>query len=67
MGTTADMYRRLKKRVDNEDVRRKIKLAQKWIFEDGLGVASAAVENLLQESSLLPNLVCHRYICMLQY
>ncbi len=41
-------------RVDDKHLRRKVNLARKWIYEEGLGVQSAAVENLLKEESLVP-------------
>lgn len=41
-------------RVDDQELRRKVNLARKWIYEEGLGVQSAAVEALLQEESLVP-------------
>lgn len=57
MGTTADLYRRAKIRVDNEDIQRKIKLTRGWIFEQGRGAGSAAINRVLEGQSLLPNCV----------
>ena len=45
-------------RVDDEHLRRKVNLARKWIYEEGKGVQSAAVEALLADESLVPTLVC---------
>ena len=46
-------------RIDDEHLRRKVNLARKWIYEQGKGVQSAAVEALLAEESLVPTLVRH--------
>ncbi len=42
------------KRVDNHAHRTDIKRALKFVYEDGKGVKSSAVERLLGEKSLVP-------------
>jgi hypothetical protein len=58
MGTTADKYRRRHTREDDNWLRVTIAAVRKWIFERGLGVASAAVGRALNAKSLLPTRVC---------
>ena len=50
-----DENRRLREeRVDNDSYRRKVKSARRYIFEQGKGIKSAAVEDLLSEESYVP-------------
>ncbi|KAI0057935.1 hypothetical protein BV25DRAFT_1872245 [Artomyces pyxidatus] len=56
MGTPADMHcRQAKLRIDNSSRWSRIKAARKLIYEKNLQVNSAAVNQLLQEESLVPN------------
>ncbi|KAI0357196.1 hypothetical protein OH77DRAFT_141434 [Trametes cingulata] len=55
VGTPRDMSLRVRKaRVDDVDRRYKVNLARSFIYEQGKGIASAAVENLLKPESLVP-------------
>jgi len=50
-----DKNRRLREeQVDNDSYRRKVKSARQYIFEQGKGIESAAVEDLLSEESYVP-------------
>ncbi|THH15068.1 hypothetical protein EUX98_g9523 [Antrodiella citrinella] len=55
MGTVADAYRRAKLRIDNADIQGKISRTRGWMFEQGRGAASAAIERILETRSLFPN------------
>lgn len=44
----------VKKRLDNDAHKKEIKTALKFVYEDGRGVKSTAVERLLGEKSLVP-------------
>ncbi|KAJ7151509.1 hypothetical protein C8R46DRAFT_1229045 [Mycena filopes] len=55
LGTQNDTKNRTKlERTDNARYRSKIELARRRIYEDGLGVKSKRVENLLEPESLVP-------------
>jgi hypothetical protein len=45
------------RRIDNDQRRNKVKIARKLIYEKGRGVNSVPVEDLLKETSLVPNTV----------
>ncbi|THH23278.1 hypothetical protein EUX98_g7896 [Antrodiella citrinella] len=55
MGTVADAYRRAKLRIDNTHIQDKISRTRGWMFEQGRGAASAAIERVLETRSLFPN------------
>ena len=55
LGMKRDKNRRLREeQVDNDSYRRKVKSARQYIFEQGKGIESAAVEDLLSEESYVP-------------
>lgn len=58
MGTKADARRRENIRIDTVQRRSWVERARKWIFEDGKGVLSSAVERAMGPTSLVPTRVC---------
>ncbi|KAI0775824.1 hypothetical protein BD413DRAFT_709717 [Trametes elegans] len=52
MGTLNDFHRRNKVRVDNTDVQWRIRVARKWVFQDGTSLKSVHVKRLLDAKSL---------------
>ena len=62
MGTVANGYRKLKIRMDNTEVRKKIELARRKIFEGGRKASGSAIDSLLKSKSLLPHRVSHSYL-----
>jgi hypothetical protein len=59
MGMPDDMTQRENcARVDDENRRNLIKEAREHIYEKNNGINSKGVENLLQETSLVPTTVC---------
>lgn len=58
MGTPTDMRTRRRRRIDNEKRRGKVKLARRFIYEQGKPVTGQAVEDLLKEESYVPTMVC---------
>jgi hypothetical protein len=59
LGTAADMRRRVKlARVDNFSRQNSVFAARKLIYHNHQQVTSAAVDRLLKETSLVPNIVC---------
>lgn len=60
LGTKRDGKRReTKARVDSEERQSTIEKMRKWIFEDGLSVASSYVEAFLKPYSWVPTRVCN--------
>ena len=57
MGLKEDITRRKKSRMDDQDRRNKIEKSLDIIYNKGLAVDSAAVENLLREQSWVPTAV----------
>lgn len=55
LGTKIDDQRRKQLRTDTEQRQSKVDQSRKWIFEDGKGINSTWVNNLLQEGSWIPN------------
>ena len=53
-----DKQRENNKRVANDALFSNIELARTWIYNEGLGVKSAAVERLLSPTSQVPTVVC---------
>ena len=51
-------------RVDDAQRKGLVVSARRIIYQKGLAVNSAAVENLLKESSLVPNKVCQRTVVL---
>ena len=58
LGTTADDQQRQHIRLDDDHQQNNVKLAQKFIFEKGLGIKSKGVEGLLESKSYTPTRVC---------
>ncbi|KAI0716914.1 hypothetical protein C8Q76DRAFT_420457 [Earliella scabrosa] len=54
MGTRADHFRRRKTRTDNAYIQGRIKLARKWLFEDGVPLTSVWLKRILDPLSLTP-------------
>ncbi|RDX43849.1 hypothetical protein OH76DRAFT_1300052, partial [Lentinus brumalis] len=54
MGVLNDLHRRNKVREDNADIQARIKLARKWIFEDGVPLTSVWLKRTLDPMSLTP-------------
>ncbi|KAI0760923.1 hypothetical protein BD413DRAFT_666261 [Trametes elegans] len=52
MGTLNDFHRRNKVRVDNTDVQWRIRVARKWVFQDGTSLKSVHVKRLLDAKLL---------------
>lgn len=64
MGSKSDMVARIKlKRVETEARQHRVARAREHIFELGLGVNSAAVEELLKEFSYVPTIVSNMILC----
>lgn len=57
MGTKLDARRRENERVDNDNRREKVEMTRGWIFKNGYGVHSQAVERILAPMSLVPTRV----------
>jgi hypothetical protein len=57
MGTKADDQRRNHRRNDNNELRRLVTKARRWIFQEGYGVAGKPIKDLLGDTSQLPNQV----------
>ena len=57
MGVLNDLHRRNKVREDNSDIHARIKLARKWIFEDGIPLTSVWLKRTLDPMSLTPTRV----------
>jgi hypothetical protein len=57
LGTKADDQRRAHVRTDTERRQSKVEQSRKFIFENGRGVNSTSVNNLLQEDSWIPTRV----------
>jgi hypothetical protein len=67
MGTKLDMKNRDDAvRLTGIDAKReeKVKMARKFIYEDGHGVNSAAVERILEPTSTVPTRVSVCYLCI---
>ena len=63
VGTKADDKRRdNNRRVANDHLFSDIKMVRTWIYKEGYGVKSAAVERVLSTASLVPTVVCLSYI-----
>jgi hypothetical protein len=59
MGMQRDMtQRKILARVDDVNRRNRVKVAREHIYEKNSGINSKGVENLLQETSLVPTAVC---------
>ena len=58
LGTKADDQWRSHLRTDTEDQQYKVNKTWTWIFNNGQGVNSKWVEDLLQADSWIPTLVC---------
>jgi len=57
LGTRVDDQRRSHSRVDTQSRQRKVESTRKYIFEQGRGVNSMAVNDILQEDSYIPTRV----------
>ncbi|RPD53254.1 hypothetical protein L226DRAFT_548591 [Lentinus tigrinus ALCF2SS1-7] len=57
MGVLNDLHRRNKVREDNTDIQARIRLARKWIFEDGVPLTSVWLKRTLDPMSLTPTRV----------
>ncbi|KAI1784806.1 hypothetical protein LXA43DRAFT_1100996 [Ganoderma leucocontextum] len=54
MGTRNDTFRRNQHRVDNDDVKWRIDLTRRWIYQDGMALTSVYVDRVLGPLSLTP-------------
>ncbi|KAI0715445.1 hypothetical protein C8T65DRAFT_573153 [Cerioporus squamosus] len=54
MGVLNDLHRRNKVRGDTADIQARIKLARKWLFEDGVPLTSVWLKRTLEPMSLTP-------------
>ncbi|EJF55943.1 hypothetical protein DICSQDRAFT_72416 [Dichomitus squalens LYAD-421 SS1] len=54
MGTTVDYHHRNKLREDNADIQWRIKMARRWIFEQGVSLTSVWLKRTLGPLSLTP-------------
>jgi hypothetical protein len=58
MGMIRDMTQRVTMaRIDNDQCQNKVKIARTLIYQKGRAVNSVPVEDLLKETSLVPNTV----------
>src|SRR6266498_1543035 len=57
LGTRVDDQRRSHSHVDTQSRQRKVESTRKYIFEQGRGVNSMAVNDILQEDSYIPTRV----------
>lgn len=57
MGKLVDYHRRRKVRIDNLDVQFRIKVARRWLFEEGLSFNSVYFKRTLDPLSLTPTRV----------
>ena len=58
LGTMVDDQRCQHIRLDDDHRQNNVELAQKFIFEKGLGIKSKGVEGLLESKSYMPTRVC---------
>ncbi|KAI0349319.1 hypothetical protein OH77DRAFT_1490928 [Trametes cingulata] len=54
MGTMNDLHRRNWVRQDDEDLRYRIKMTRRWIFEDGISLNSKYIARVLDPLSITP-------------